>query len=35
MYHDTVSLTEFLLEEERNYPDASGGFTSLLTQIEY
>lgn len=31
----TTSLTEFILEEERSYPDATGGFTHLLTQIEY
>src|SRR3954463_5656811 len=35
MYDKTVSLTEFILEEERSYPDATGGFTQLLTQIEY
>lgn len=35
MIHKTVSLTEFILEEERNYPDATGDFTHLLTQIEY
>lgn len=35
MYHDTFSLTEFLLEEERQFPAASGGFTHLLTQLEY
>jgi fructose-1,6-bisphosphatase I len=35
MSNKTVSLTEFILEEEREYPDATGGFTHLLTQIEY
>jgi fructose-1,6-bisphosphatase I len=35
MHDKTVSLTEFILEEERSYPDATGGFTHLLTQIEY
>lgn len=35
MYHDTRSLTEFLLEEERKYPQATGSFTYLLTQLEY
>ena len=30
-----VSLTEFILEEERNYPQAHGDFTLLMTQLEY
>ena len=35
MHHKTVSLTEFILEEERKVPHATGGFTHLLTQIAY
>ncbi|MEN9407071.1 MAG: hypothetical protein RLZZ455_287 [Candidatus Parcubacteria bacterium] len=30
-----VSLTEFILEEERKYPKAHGDFTLLMTQLEY
>ncbi len=30
-----ISLTEFILEEERKFPKAKGNFTLLLTQIEY
>lgn len=30
-----TGLTEFILEEERQYPNAHGNFTHLLTQIEH
>lgn len=30
-----ISLTEFILEEERNFPKAKGNFTLLLSQLEY
>lgn len=30
-----ISLTEFILEEEREFPKAKGNFTLLLSQLEY
>lgn len=30
-----ISLTEFILEEERKFPKAHGDFTLLMTQLEY
>lgn len=35
MYDKPMSLTEFLLEEERKYPSATGSYTHLLTQIAF
>ncbi|MBI4080873.1 MAG: class 1 fructose-bisphosphatase [Candidatus Levybacteria bacterium] len=35
MYTKPTSLTEFILEEERQFTDATGGFTLLLTQLAY
>lgn len=34
MYKKVITLTEFILNEERNYKKATGSFTLLLTQIE-
>lgn len=34
MYQKITTLTEFILNEERNYKKATGSFTLLLTQIE-
>lgn len=33
--HAPLSLTEFILEEERRFPKAQGDFTLLITQLEY
>ena len=35
MLDKAQSLTEFLLEEERNFPSATGSYTHLLTQIAF
>lgn len=35
MLDKSQSLTEFLLEEERNFPSATGSYTHLLTQIAF
>ncbi len=34
MYNKVVTLTEFILKEERRFTGATGSFTLLLTQIE-
>lgn len=34
MYNKVVTLTEFILQEERRHKDATGKFTLLLTHIE-
>lgn len=34
MYNKPVTLTEFILQEEKKYKHATGSFTLLLTQIE-
>lgn len=33
--HSQTGLTEFILDEQRQFPHARGDFTHLLTQIEY
>lgn len=33
--HKPISLTEFILEEEKRFPKAKGNFTLLLSQLEY
>lgn len=35
MFHQPTSLVEFILEEERKIPKATGSLTLLLTQLEY
>ncbi len=32
-FHSTPTLTRFLIEEQRRYPDATGGFTALVNDI--
>ena len=34
MYKKVITLTEFILKEERNFTGSTGSFTLLLTQIE-